>query len=168
MEQDLEELFSYCEIPKWGQKQFCSMHESLTSVIQRFKANPYLFKHLDISAIMCRFFWSEKEIPYLYHYLNKSDLIKIIKSRKFFIGNQEDMNDPLEKKYVPTKALHALQNRKESNKKVEYLKGIVFNDELDTYVWSFTKNPYSYAMQNYGDTVFSVNTRSLIKQSKLK
>ena len=40
----------------------------------------------------------------------------------------------LKKKYVPLRRLNFLQNRRVSNKKVEYLKGVVFKGKLDTYV----------------------------------
>lgn len=165
MGDNLKELYDYCEIPKEGEKIFLSNYKSTAGVLKKFRENRDFQKFMNPAIIWARFFFSPEDSPYLYHYLYKNDLIKIIQSERFYIGKSEDMNDPQENTYSIKKFENIISKKSEKAKEL-FEKSDITDQIEDKYIWSFTKNPYSFAMQNYGDVCFEIDAKKAMHNLK--
>lgn len=165
MKNELDELFRYCQIPRAGQR-YLSLY-CKNEALKNFSSNHEAFKYLNPYGLACRFFFATKDVPYLYHFLPGKDLEKILQSGIFYIGNQKNMNDPLEKDYVWLKVRKYLKDHSSSSDvvtKFDSLKKIAYSRMLDTYVWSFTREINSkYFSHNYGNMAFEVKTSLIWK-----
>lgn len=167
MDKCLQELFDYCNIPKAGRKIISDDFDLKTQAIEGFSKDNDSFKYLNPISLACRFFFDTKEIEYLYHFLPISDAVNIIKSRTFYIGNQNDMNDPLEKNFVWYKCRDYLKNFYKSQYVLEIfdsLKHYALENMLDTYVWSFTTGKNTHLLHNYGQAALEINASLTYKK----
>lgn len=167
MYKNLQDLFDYCSIPTAGQKIISNDFDLKDKAIEGFSEDKDSFKYLSPISLACRFFFDTKEIKYLYHFLPINDAVNIIKSKTFYIGNQNDMNDPLEKSFVWCKCRDYLQNVHESQYVLEIfdsLKEYALQNMLDTYVWSFTTGRNTHLIHNYGQAALKLNASRTYEQ----
>lgn len=170
MDKDLQELFDYCNIPKAGRKILSDDFDLKAEAIEGFSEDHESFKYLNPLSLSCRFFFDTKEIKYLYHFLPIDDAVNIIKSRTFYIGNQNDMNDPLEKDFVWNKCRDYLKETYRSKYVLEIfdsLKNYALENMFDTYVWSFTTGRNQHLLHSYGRAALKLNASITYQQLKI-
>lgn len=159
MNEELNKLFNYCQIPSMGQEYINKYYKE--QALTEFQLNKNRFKYLNFIAFIARFGVDLTKQPYnyLYHYLFKNDLIKILNSQEYYIGNQNDMNDPQESNFAMQRMRVWLNDK---NKQFDLIdnqfQNMFYRRPYQTYLWSFTTNRNSQAMQRYGDTVIRVNS----------
>lgn len=169
MHEDLQELFDYCGIPMTGQEIIANDFDLKNKAIKEFSNNKDVFKYLNPISLSCRFFFNTEDVTCLYHFLPITDAVNIIKSKTFYIGNQNDMNDPLEKNYVWYKCreyLEKVYNSKRVLKEFDNFKDYALKNMFDTYVWSFTVGRNTHLLNNYGQCALKLNSKITYRQLK--
>jgi len=161
MDTGLQELFDYCQIPESGQKYIEKYYKE--QALNAFYNNRDEFKYLNFISLIAKFGVNVKERPYnyLYHYLFKNDLIQILKSGQFYIGKQDDMNDPQEHYFTMQRMRVWLLSKYkgQTNLVDDRFQDLFFKTPYWTYLWSFTTDRNSQAMQRYGDTCIRVDSK---------
>lgn len=155
---DAEQMFKYCEISEDGQKYFFNDSiENQTIMLAAFKHNPFMAKYIYMPILALRFVFNTENHKRIYHYLNHKNLLPIVKSKCFYVGNQQEMNDSLEGKYSWDLASDLLDEKDNSSQIKELFEEIKRRRPFDSYIWSFTSDENNMALQNYGDIAVVMN-----------
>lgn len=166
-QEDLEFLFSYCEIPADGQKYMVDDEEDhlelIKAWIKGFQADPFDSRYTYIPFIMARFCYYCNDERMLYHYLDHRNLEKILESKIFLVGNQFEMNDSTEGKYTWDIAEKILKKEKCSSIFIKLFSSQRLVKPFDYYLLSLTQNRDSQALQNYGDVSIGIDSKKLEK-----
>lgn len=156
----LDQIFEDCHFTQAGKEVILSNWINDTKNI--YSKNPEIFKYCTPYGITGRFLFNQNDRSTLYHYLPWKDLKKIIKSKKFYIGYQDQMNDPLDRKYIYGIARNLLIKRRVSTSTLNAFLQLSKRTVFDRYIWSFSANNHSLAMQNYGDVAMEMDVNSII------
>ncbi len=170
MDLTLNEVCDYCSISEDG-KKILEKNYNPKEIVSEFELNKDQFKYMNFISFLAKFGFdlNGSKNRYLYHYLFKNDLINILKSRKFYIGKQEDMNDPREKYYAMDRFRVFLLKKKSDAKLIDKtFQDLFFKTPYWTYIWSFTSDRNSMAMQNYGDVAIRIKATDIYTELQNK
>lgn len=123
--------------------------------------NSELFKYIHPVNITERFLADSKIADKLYHYTSYEAFKKIIDSQKFLIGSAYHMNDLSELKYIYDLLKEESINLNAPSEFISYIEHMKNNINPDVYIWSFTKNASSQALQAYGDVAIEFNNQDI-------
>lgn len=123
--------------------------------------NSELFKHIHPVNIAERFLADSKIADKLYHYTSYEAFKKIIDSQQFLIGSAYHMNDLGELKYIYDLLKEELINLNAPSEFISHIEHMKNNVNPDVYIWSFTKNASSQALQNYGDVAIEFKNQEI-------
>lgn len=158
----LSEILCDPRIPKYIKEKVNNLSdggkEALNSM---FDEDSDFFKHAFPTKIAKRFFADPAKYPILYHYTDINGLKGIISSKIFRIGSQYYMNDPEENIYTFKLAKNCLIKMGASDSEISFFDQDFHKVRFDPYVWSFTYNNYSQALQNYGDFALEFHNQEL-------
>lgn len=163
MDLTLNEVCDYCNIAEDG-KKILEKNYNPKDIVSEFELNKDQFKYMNFISFLAKFGFdlNGPQNRYLYHYLFKNDLINILKSKKFYIGKQEDMNDTREKYYAMDRFRTFLLKEKADAKLIDKtFQDLFFKTPYWTYIWSFTPDGNSMAMQNYGDVAIRIKATDI-------
>lgn len=118
-------------------------------------------KHSNPYLIAKKFYADPNINKNIYHYTSIDSLKNILLKRQFFVGSINDMNDPMEIKYTYSLALRELKKLGASAEEINTFKDDSKVPIFDTYIWSFTYNDHSQALQNYGEIALEFNTQKV-------
>lgn len=123
-----------------------------------FKALHELIDDKDIVALgLCDF----KENPYLCHYTQIESLKKILESKTFYVGSAYQMNDKTEHNYVYDLAQAILATMGIKEECIESFVDEVNSAIFDYYIWSFSANEDSQALNHYGNVALKFRTKKI-------
>lgn len=123
-----------------------------------FKALHELIDDKNIVALgQCDF----KENPYLCHYTQIESLKKILESKIFYIGSAYQMNDKTEHSYVYDLAKAILVTMGIKEECIESFVDEVNSAIFDYYIWSFSANEDSQALNHYGNVALKFRTEKI-------
>lgn len=155
---DVEQMFKYCEISEDGQQYFFKDSiENQKIMLAAFKHNPFMAKYIYIPMLALEFVFNTENHKRIYHYLNHENLLPIVKSKCFYVGNQQEMNDSLEGKYSWSLSSDLLDEKENSPQIKELFEEVKRRQPFDSYIWSFTLDENNMALQNYGDIAVVMN-----------
>lgn len=123
--------------------------------------NSDFFKSLSPRHIAEKFLADSSIAETLYHYTSYYSFKKIIDSNKFLIGSAYHMNDKGELKYIYSLLKKELTNLHAPANLINYVEQMENTLNPDVYIWSFTKNPSSQALQTYGDVAIEFNNQDI-------
>lgn len=161
---DIEQMFKYCEIPKDGQHYFFNdTIENQQIMRAAFKHNSYMAKYIYMPILALRFIFNTENHKRMYHYLTHENLESILSTNKFYVGNQQEMNDSLEGKYSWDLAAKLLKKKDHSPQIKKLFEDVRKRRPFDSYIWSFTLDENNMALQNYGDIALVMNPQKTFK-----
>lgn len=164
MQDDIEQMFKYCEIPKDGQHYFFNdTIENQQIMRAAFKHNSYMAKYIYMPILALRFIFNTENHKRMYHYLTHENLKSILSTNKFYVGNQQEMNDSLEGKYSWDLAAKLLKKKDHSPQIKKLFEDVRKRRPFDSYIWSFTLDENNMALQNYGDIALVMNPQKTFK-----
>lgn len=156
----LKQIFENCHFTQAGKELTLSNYaEDAKNIYSRALE---IFKYCTPFGITGRFLFNQNSCPILYHYLPWRNLKMIIQSGQFYIGHQDQMNDPWDRKYIYRIAEELLIEKGVSLVALNTFRKLSQRPIFDRYVWSFTANNHSFAMQNYGDTAIGMDVFDMI------
>lgn len=123
-----------------------------------------LWKYVQREKIAKRFYADPDIVETLYHYTSYDSFEKIIDSYQFLVGSIHFMNDNQELKYTFNMMKNELENIGAPREVIQNFESFVAEVQLDAYIWSFSENNHSQALQNYGDIALGFNNQQIMNQ----
>ena len=160
----LQEILNSGEVSEKTRKMVESLERTGKLALEAYyDETSDFYQHAKSELIADRFslnISSEKDI-FLYHYTSISSFEKILRSGNFLMTSIYYENDPKEMRYTCDLVCVALEEMGAGIEIREIFKKLFQTPIFDSYVWSFSLNAASQALQNYGEIALGFDAQSL-------
>ncbi len=162
MLEKLNKILESSKIPEAIRKMIDNLDEDGKTALNDFyDENSDFNRHAKPDLIAHRFYPDEKGVTDLYHYTTVDSLKKIVFSKTFYFGSIHSMNDKKEVDYTYELGKKELENLGANSTEINEFFASRKKLPWDQYIWSFSANKNSMALQNYGEIALSFNRQKI-------
>ena len=164
----LDEILSDKQIPKNIIKMIMNLDDNGKKALDSYyDETSEFFQNAHPMLLARRFLADPYKYSELYHYTESKALEAIFSSKTFLIGSIMHMNDDKEMRHSFELCIELLKEMNATKAEIDEFKlqWIFTMIHFDAYIWSFTVNDSSMAMERYGNLNIEFNNQTL--QEKL-
>lgn len=156
-------LLNKKEVPTETKEMINTLNEQGKSALNDFyDENSDFYQHAEPSILANKLSLDPTVSDFMiYHYTNVESFQKIAESKEFYIKSIYYENDPEEVTYTYQLAERELSRLGAPEEVCSIFSQMVKSQTFDHYVWSFSLNPASQALQNYGDIALGFSAKEL-------